>query len=1070
MKKRKEEENESESESENSEESEDESEKNDVVNDTFSMESDESGEEKDKSNNSIGKLTSVRRSFFQQKLSFGRNKLNIGRSNIKKNTKLSQDIALVTERINFPIENFKPIPILSQQKELIYIYLQEEEHDLFLKSINKDKDFLIKEEEIKNNLKIYLPKYYKKLFLNGGKLEERLKISMTQKMKNIKPNYTIALEMDDKLKNCDTVKLQGTKKYLFQHIDIRQKGLTTFDPFSKIKIKYDNSDYKELLPKWAWSLKKETSNDNDDNDSDDEDEEEDKNIEDENTFNPKYSKRLSISKFDILHFQKLKDTKNNDEIKDEDKEAKNYDENDNKKNNLEKIMRLYKEYINNLFFPKIEDFRQDLIKYLLENKELFRTINFEKFVCLLEFFIGLFTGIQVKYCIDELGFLNMDLYANESIYMNMAEILHYQVQFQIRDISNITHHDEKINPNIIIDLNNCQYENFIKDKIEFFPPSTAFIQELSNHFRRYTHNDNYHLCQECEKLFSHNKLEKVTCDSSVFRFIDKVRLLKMTLSGVIDINYLETMIEKNSNEDSIEKNMFKATMIHRNEAVFNEFEIFHIIKSYLFPNINNHILKLNNIFRNTFGEILGYYFTWVSHYISWVIFPSIMGLIAEILIFFVNNENIQNYIYLILLIFVLLWGFYYVRDWKKYEKFYNHIWGMDSFQAEITNLYDENYSKVSYVTFLGIKIPKVDKLSALMVNIISVVLVLISSLFIMGINVGIFKIHKTENFLFRNLKKIISYIGITNEISKYMLPVLVYIVREIISKIFYNISAILAKLERPTDKNEYDEIVIKKRLTLEFVNYYFNLYYIMFYKKMTNKCENGDCFQELRKQLALILISNICSVIVQFISKIIYMRKNQKNFEIKNNQAYERNSDVIEKLKFYSRELFTEDNIQQLIIPIIFNFGYVIQFGVCCPISFFFMLILIIFIRLTNAISMIYIYYVKTLNISKGLSVYNNTQNLIVYVGLFSNLSLLFYTKNSSSELNLLHKLIIIVMIQNGIIIICNIIRFKSLPFWFRYRKIIKLKYLEKFGVIQNKNNEKKEKKIDKRVSIFKFT
>ena len=87
---------------------------------------------------------------------------------------------------------------------------------------------------------------------------------------------------------------------------------------------------------------------------------------------------------------------------------------------------------------------------------------------------------------------------------------------------------------------------------------------------------------------------------------------------------------------------------------------------------------------------------------------------------------------------------------------------------------------------------------------------------------------------------------------------------------------------------------------------------------------------------------------------------------------------------------------------------------------------------------------------------------------MFSNLCLLFYTKNSESQFNILYKLIIIVLIQNGIVIICNIIRFKSLPFWFRYRKIIKLKYLKKFGVIQNKNNNSKSN-LTKRKSIFKF-
>ena len=44
--------------------------------------------------------------------------------------------------------------------------------------------------------------------------------------------------------------------------------------------------------------------------------------------------------------------------------------------------------------------------------------------------------------------------------------------------------------------------------------------------------------------------------------------------------------------------------------------------------------------------------------------------------------------------------------------------------------------------------------------------------------------------------------------------------------------------------------------------------------------------------------------------------------------------------------------------------------------------------------------------------------------------------------------------------VICNIIRFKSLPFWFRYRKIIKLKYLKNLGVIHKKTAVKKNNNI----------
>ena len=124
------------------------------------------------------------------------------------------------------------------------------------------------------------------------------------------------------------------------------------------------------------------------------------------------------------------------------------------------------------------------------------------------------------------------------------------------------------------------------------------------------------------------------------------------------------------------------------------------------------------------------------------------------------------------------------------------------------------------------------------------------------------------------------------------------------------------------------------------------------------------------------------------------------------------------------------------------------------------MLILIIFIRLTKAISMIYIYYVKTISIFKGFEVYNNTQHLFVFIGLFSNLCILLYTKKSSNEIKVIYKLIIIFLAQNSVMVICNIIRFKSLPFWFRYRKIIKLKYLKNLGVIHNKTAVKKNNNI----------
>ena len=982
-------------------------------------------------------------------------------------------ISLRSENINYPLDDLVPIPIIkSSKKELVYLYLTEDERDFLLNKLDTNNYYAIHEDKIKEPLKVFIPFYYEKLFKSKGCLEKRLAKSLSEKMKDVKPNFSIAIEMDEKFKNTDIVKEQSSnvlvmKKDILKHLDTNKEGIITFDPFSKIKFKEKskNNNDKQPLPKWAVSLKKQF-----DEESISDDELDDS---DEGKFNANLYRRLSISREDLDI--KLKNIKNEENIRNDNELYNNNnieDDSSDSDEDDEKYEHPYKKYIQRLFYPKLNDFRKDIIEDCFKNKKTFGKIDFQKFICLLEFFISLFSGIQVKYSIDELGFLNLDLYASEMNFMNMAEILHYQVQFQIRDISYSQNEDEKVKPDLIR-LNMKQYHEFNNDKIEYFPPSTAFIQDLSNKFRRYTPNDNYHLCSECEKYFSKNKIEKPLCNSSVFRFIDKTRLLIMTFSGIFDINYLEKKIKSNNDKDSddSQNKLFKAIMILRNEELMEELKDPAILASYFIPIETKNNKKLNNIFRTIYGEPIGYYYTWVSHYLSWIIFPAIVGLFTEICLYYFTQNYFYNYIYIIFLVLTLLWGFYYVRDWDNFQMFYNHIWGMDSFKAEITNLYDDNYSKVSYVSFLGLKIPRTDKIHALIINFLSIILVFFSSVFIMCINIGIFNLYKIKFFFQKHIEKIFVNYHLPNQIGKYILPIIIYVSREILSAFFYKFSEKLANLEKPSDKEEYDEIVTKKRLTLEFVNYYFNLYYIAFYKKAYNMCENGDCFLELRKQLLLILISNIFSVITQVVYRIIFLRNNRKNFEIKMTQKFSKNSAFIEKLIFYTREQFTEDDIQKLVMPIIFNFGYLIQFGICCPISFVFMLILVIFSRITNSISMVYLFYVKSINISKGLTVYNKTQFILVFIGFFSNIGIIFYTKNNSDkDYSIIYKLLIFIIIQNGIIIIYSIFHFDNLPFWFRYKEIIKLRYLKKFGVVQrtkeNKINEKLTNNIISQINI----
>ena len=96
------------------------------------------------------------------------------------------------------------------------------------------------------------------------------------------------------------------------------------------------------------------------------------------------------------------------------------------------------------------------------------------------------------------------------------------------------------------------------------------------------------------------------------------------------------MIKSNNDEDNeYEQNkLFKATMILRNEELLEEIKDPFILSSYFIPLETKNNKKLNNFFRNIYGESIGYYYTYISHYLSWILFPSIISLLTEICLYY----------------------------------------------------------------------------------------------------------------------------------------------------------------------------------------------------------------------------------------------------------------------------------------------------------------------------------------------------------------------------------------------------------------------------------------------------
>ena len=893
----------------------------------------------------------------------------------------------------YPFEDISFFPIISKEnKELFFLYFSEVDLNFF---INERREYFKypfdKNDKLFESLSKDIFIHFKTLYKNVS-LEERLRISCSEKMSNIKPNYSFALEMNEQLKNRHFVQSQINdyvfiKKDIMKNLGLDKKDFFSDTPFPIFRLNSVQNTNKKLFPKYAKSI-----HDKEQDSSDDE---------------------------DVVEYRESLISHLDDEP-----------------------VKSYKDILKQLF--KMTDLRKDLINYCLDKDEKFENNDFEKFVCYLEYFITLFTGIQVKYSIDELGLLNMDFYASENTFMKMAEILHYVTQFQIRDRSYYKGKKGK-SKKTIIDLNNEQYENYDFDKLEYFPVYTTFMISLKNNFRRYDKNDCYHLCEKCSNLQNQNT--PIECDSSLFRFIDKTRLLYMTLIPILKIGYIEKMIKSKNNHIN---QIFKSSMFLRNESVLNNLNDKYIIKSYLSPKQTPDTRKIDNVFKNTFGETLGYFFVWISHYLTWLIFPTIIGLIFEILSFLISDKT-YTYFNLIFLSIIILWGLYYTEDWNCWQIFYNNIWGIYGYISEKSNLYAENYDKVSHIIFLGVKMEKIDNFQKFKNIFISTISLSFFTGIIIFTNIAVFYLYKLKN-----LQKvfIINY--------RYQVPILILIIRELLSKLIYKITKTLAHLENPTDKDKYLEIVTRKRLILEYINYYFNLYYIAFYHRLAGKCTYENCLSELKTQLLMLLIVDSIFVLGKLLYKSFYLRKTKKSFETTLMKKYNK-SDVINdpqstsiKFKIYTREEFSEENTQKIILPVIFHFGYVIQFGACFPISFLFLFILTIFCRITDALSMVNLFYVKTIEASKGLKGYNRMQTRMLFIGVFTNIGIICYTKGKTFlEKDAIKALIIIIIIENGIFLFFKIFNFEHFPFWFRYKGNIKLRYLKKFGVAHRNKGDK---------------
>ena len=120
-------------------------------------------------------------------------------------------------------------------------------------------------------------------------------------------------------------------------------------------------------------------------------------------------------------------------------------------------------------------------------------------------------------------------------------------------------------------------------------------------------------------------------------------------------------------------------------------------------------------------------------------------------------------------------------------------------------------------------------------------------------------------------------------------------------------------------------------------------------------------------------------------------------------------------------------------ISVIFNFSYIIQFSVNFKISFANLFLLIIFFRLITGFTVKYLVYVKSL--VEGIEIFNEVQSIMAYLGIISNICIIFYINKHFIPLERNIKFFFLLITENLIFIIIKLIIYVRISNWFEFKK-----------------------------------
>ena len=571
-----------------------------------------------------------------------------------------------------------------------------------------------------------------------------------------------------------------------------------------------------------------------------------------------------------------------------------------------------------------------------------------------------------------------------------------------------------------------KYHNIHVKNVLDFAPTMKYNSLREEKFQRYEPDDEYH---ECNVAFDSDEICDKGC--SKYRNIDKIRIIYNYIDQLLKIKYL-------TNCHVLNYILIKRNHIDYKDKLTAENLILRPFNIYNVGNTNDFIYTV----RNFYGEEIGYYFLWLTNYIKWLVFPSLLGIIFEIVYRRVNKKESSHNPILSLIScgFFILWGKAFIYQWNQKEQLYNYIWGTENYKK--AQLDQESFVPDGYIPLLiGTKAPYINKYKRYFRIFVSYIFIGFMMCIVFGLVTLIFKI---KGLLIAKFPDRTTEIGI-------LIGFLNTIQINVMSGFYQGVAKYFNDKENHRKETGSNAALAIKLIIYDFFNSYYSIFYIGFIKRSTlfgkkpSKCNgfqgNDSCSEEIEIQLYTIVFIKFIFDFWELGRPIL--KQKTKLFNLKQ-QLSDR------EILPHSLEHQMICNEYNLILfeysEMLINIGYVFLFAGIAPLVPVFIFLLGYLERCFDTYKIFFLERVQIINQSNGIEMYNTIFKTFIYLGLLSNAAFVFFADNYFlPEYSTYNKINIYCVFVFGVFLLSTLLTWNVLPPWFQYLEDIKELYIKKY-------------------------